>query len=463
MKRPMLPSGRSRPGLPLAGWSDRARLIFLAVLLIVFGGGYFYLRHDWARQREKEQDEAAYIADEDRSDIVRDPAAKIDFSILEQVRDGSRNERLIREPEPYSHLLAEARKLTPGDLEALGLKPMDADAISADPGVHRGLPYEVKGFLESIEVVQGQLWQEIRGTIRDQQDRYYTFSVLREPDVTVGQVVRLSGFFFKLFSLEAKPGEYLDNVIHLVGKSLDRSFLAMAPTEDLAEVPFHLARDFDLTEMVELQEELLYQVLNHVRGLSANQKSELTAQDVTWTELRRDPDAWRGKTVRILARYAPGLEWPRKLGPGGENPLEVKYFQDGILALPRNRLVRWIGFEPFPKELLGQTKLTYLTGVFVKNYAWENNRQDILNGPLLVPIRFEPFQMPKNEVFHRIGYGIAGITLLLLILFFVGVFRDSRRSKAFRREFLRRKKNRLDRVLADENEPSRPPDVPAGR
>ncbi|MFG0319578.1 MAG: hypothetical protein ACF8XB_20065, partial [Planctomycetota bacterium JB042] len=86
-----------------------------------------------------------------------------------------------------------------------------------------------------------------------------------------------------------------------------------------------------------------------------------------------------------------------------------------------------------------------------------------------VPLRFDPFHLPKNEAIAQIGYAIAGMTLFLIVAFFVLVFRDSRKSEQFRREFLNRKRRRLDRVLAgvaapgdggDRSEPPPPPPSP---
>ncbi|MFH0946313.1 MAG: hypothetical protein V2A76_14025 [Planctomycetota bacterium] len=468
MKPPTLPSGRRPSVLPTGGLSVRVRLISLLAMTLLFAAGFLYIRYQWSTQDQVE-DKAGYVHLDDLPRIVRDPAAKIDFKLLESVQDETRTERLIREPEAYSHLLGEARKLTPGDLEALNLKRADAKAILEDPAQYRGEPLEVKGTLEQIEVVQGQLWQEIRGRVRDQEGQIYSFAVLKEPNAEVGQVVRLQGFFFKLLCLETAPGEYTDNVICLVGRSLVRSFFEMKPTSDLSQAPFHETRDYDLTDRVELQEGILYHILSYVRSLSDEQKANLEFQDVTWSELRRQPDQYRGKTVRILVRYVPGLEWPRKLGPDGENPLDVRQFQDGILALPRNRLIRWIGFEEFPRDLAQETKLVYLVGVFYKVFAWENTRGEILNGPLLVPIRFSRFTMPRNELIHQIGYGIAGACLILVLFFLVSVFRDGRRSREFRRQFLRRKRRRLEIILSGGDESGSPssdasshtPDPPA--
>ena len=75
-------------------------------------------------------------------------------------------------------------------------------------------------------------------------------------------------------------------------------------------------------------------------------------------------------------------------------------------------------------------------------------RGRILNGPLLVPVNVDEFVMPRQTGLEQLGYGVAGLTLLLIAAFFIAVFRDGRRSEQFRREFLRRKRRRFEKVLA---------------
>lgn len=445
MKPPKLPKSR-RPLALGGGGSSRTSLLFLTALAILFLGGFLYVRFV-AMTEKAEVDENAYLASEDHlPKITRSPSARIDFNILSPVKDSAQTDRLVREPEPYTHLLTEARKLTPGDLEALGLRDMNAIEILEDPALHRGEPFMVKGILESIDVVQGRVWQEVRGTVRDDTGQLYSFTVLRDPDVEVGQFVILRGFFFKLFTTESAPGEFADNTIYLVGNRLILSFMRMEPVTDLSQIPFDKARDFDITDMVELQEDLLYQVLSYARALDDETKEEIEATEVRWIDLRKQPEVYRGQPVRILARHVPGLDWEARMGPGGENPLNVDVFHNGILALANNRLVRWIGLEPFPVAEV-PSKLSYLTGIFVKNLAWENGRGEILNGPLIVPLRFDAFVYPKNEAIIQIGYAISATVMVLIVAFFVGVFWDSRRSAKYRQEFLQRKKRSLSRAL----------------
>lgn len=445
MRPPKLPTVRSSLSLR-GGPGERGRLLFLAALTLVFGGGFLFLRVQASRVdstalTEELAPTPAY------QQIKREPSVRIDPRILANIHDDDRNDRLIREPEPYAHLLGEARKLTPGDLEALGMRTLDPKQVLADPGSSRGHAFEVKGHLESTEAVEGSRYQEMRGTLVAADGQRYAFSVLRESSAAIGDVVRLQGFFFKRFAVEVEPGQYDENALYLIGRTLVRSYLAMEPVTDLAQAPLHLVRDFDLTDMVELQEDLLYHVLNFVKHLSRDELARLPYQDVEWAELRQDPDRWRGTPVRVFANYYPSLQWPRRLGPDGENPLEVPVFYDGIIKLPHDKLFRWIGFEQPDPNMLVDTRLVYLSGIFYKNFAWENGRGDVLTAPLIVATGFKPFVVGRNELVDYVGYGVAAVTAMLVLLIVLIAFADRRKAAQFRKEYLRRKQKSLARAM----------------
>lgn len=427
------------------------RLAFLFALLVLFLAGYLYVRLVLPADRDRPAPVERYVARREiEPPIRRQPSVRIDRELLSQVRDATRVERLVREPEPYAHLLTQARRLTPGDMEALGIRPLDFDAVFADPAKFRGDPFRVKGTLVDLEVVRGRVWQEVRGTLRDREGRLVAFTVLEDPKVRPGDVVRLDGFFFKIAAVEVEPGRYEDAPL-LVGKRLVRSFFPIERVESLEEIAWDEVRDFDATEMIRLPEDVIFKVLAWVRGLDEEKRRALSAPEVDYAELRRHPDRYRGKVIRILARYVPGLEWERKLGPNGENPLEVEAFHEGILALPGNRLIRWVALEPFPKQFLDRTRLFYVTAVFIKNYAWENEKGEILSGPLVVPVRVDPFELPGSEVIEGVARWIGGTVLALLVLFFVLAVRDARDARRFRREYLRRKRQRLQQRALDDS------------
>jgi hypothetical protein len=436
-------------GLGQRRMSDKARILLMCGALLVFLTGYLWLRSQkLATEAALDPSEMVDVPRDELPPLVRIPSARVDPNRLLEVRDASLTDRLIREPDAYEHLLTEARKLTYGDLDALGMKEIDPAAVLAAPAEHRGSPYFVRGFLESIDVSFDPRFHEIRGVVRDPSGQRYAFSVLAEPQIEIGKIVRLEGYFFKLFAIETAPGVYDENVIHLVGKRLIRSYFPLPPNDDLAKIPFHEARDSDLSESIEWPESLVYETLNWVRTTGKEKLSEIAAEEVDHPTLQREPDRFRGKVVRVFGNFYLPLEWQRRLGPEGENPLDQKVFHEGLLKLPHDRLFRWISFEGVPREFVGNSRLIVLKGVFLKNLAWQNSRSDPVAAPLLVVTGWEPFMVPDEKSVKVIGIVVATLTILTIGLFVIGVYNDQKKAREFQKEYMRRKRRQLERVQA---------------
>lgn len=436
--------------------SEKSRLAFLGGLAIVFVAGFVYFRAKARPDPEKKEDVAAVRQEEAPFELVRQPAAKIDAKKLEPTKDATKLERLVREPEPYTHLLSEAYKLTPGDLEVMGLRTLDLDALRRDPALYRGTPFEVKGTVEAIEVVSGDKYHEVRGRVRLANDDVVAFAVLRESDCSPGDVVRLQGFFFKFVDLETTPGTWIENVPLLVGRALTRSFIDLAPNPSLEAVSWELVRDHGLEDQIDLQEEILFEILNYVRSLTPEQKQNLPAEEVTWADLRRNPNAFRGKLVQITAQCPIDYQWPRTLGPAGENPLDHRVFYDGIAGVMGERLFRWIAFEPLKKEQVGDLNVSHITGVFFKNVAWENKRGHTYNGPLIVPIRVVPFRSPADNTQSFLNWIVIGAVSIVVSMLAISLFGNRKAQSEFQRDFLARKKRQLSRVLERKDGAERP-------
>lgn len=429
--------------------SDKARIITMSVILLFFLLGYLWLRtQKLATENSIDPGAMIDVPREELDPLVRVPSARVDANRLLEVKDATLTDRLIREPDAYQHLLTEARKLTPGDLEALGMVAIDPAAVRGAPDDFRGKPFSVRGFLESIDVSFDPQFHEIRGVVKDVNDQRYAFSVLAEPQIEIGQIVRLEGYFFKMLALESSPGTYDENVIHLVGKRLVRSYFPLPPNSDLSKIPFYEARDADLSEAIEWPEDLIYQTLNWVRTTGKETLATLPFEHVDHAELQSEPDRYRGKVVEVVGNYYLPLEWQRRLGPDGENPLDHTIFSEGLLKLPHDRLFRWISFEGVPKEMIGNSRLIVMKGVFVKNLAWQNTRSDPVSAPLFIVTGWAPFAVPDESSVQVISIVVASMTLLCIGLFVFGVYNDQRRAREFQKEYMRRKRRQFDRMQA---------------
>lgn len=427
--------------------SEKARLAFLGIIGVIFIAGFAYFRAKARPDPEKKADLAAVRQEEAPFELVRQPAAKIDAKKLEPTKDATKLERLVREPEPYTHLLTEAYKLTPGDLEVMGLRTLDLAELRRDPALYRGTPFEVKGVVETIEVVSGDKYHEVRGRLRLPDDELVAYAVLRESECSPGDVVRLQGFFFKFIDLETAPGTWIESVPLLVGRALTRSYIDLAPNASLDAVSWDLVRDHGLEDQIELQEEILFEILNYVRSLTPEQRSTMPAEEVTWADLRRNPNAFRGKVVQITAQCPIDYQWPRTLGPAGENPLDHRVFYDGIAGVMGERLFRWIAFEPLKKEDVGDLNVSHITGVFFKNVAWENKRGHTYNGPLIVPLHFVPFRSPADNTQSFLNWIVIGAVSLVVTMLAFSLFGNRNAQRAFQRDYLARRKRQLSRAL----------------
>jgi hypothetical protein len=431
--------------------SDRVRILGMLALLVAVIGGYLYLRTSAAvATADLDPGEMVAVPVEPEAPIVRIPASRIDLDILATVADKTPTDRLVREPEPYQHLLAEARKLTPGDMQALGVRNAVRAELVAAPEAHRGDPFRVRGVLESVDVGFDRKYQEIRGTLRDLDGGRYAFAVLQEPEVEIGQVVQLEGFFFKLFAVETEPGNYADGTPYLVGKRLQRSFFPLPPNADLAKIPFYEARDYDLTDLVKWPDDLIYETLNFVRSSSPEALAALDYTEVDWAKLKQEPDRWRGKPVAVFGNHYATLTWHRRLGIDGQNPLDIEFVHEGLLRLPHDRLYRFISLTPVPQEIRDEHKLVTMTGIFLKNLAWQNTRGEAIDGPLIVATGFEAFPVPNQKTVATIGWIAGGLTLGCVVLFLIGVYSDQRKARAFQKEYMRRKRRQFERAVAGE-------------
>ncbi len=395
--------------------------------------------------------------------IVREPAAKIDLELLSKVKDATRTDQLVREPDAYVHLLSQSRTLVRGDLEALGMAKLDVDQILADPSKYRGHAFEAKGTLESIEFIETGEQVEVRGTLVEPAGARVAFTALIPPTAVVGDVVRMRGFFFKLLAVELKPGEYVGGVPCLVGKEITRSFFPAPPVTALDPEVLARAHESSLEEMMEIQEDVLFHVISWVKHLPAEERAKLQGEWLDVRELDKDPDRWRGKLITFNARclFGPKHNWTEHIGPDGENPLEVDNFYEGIVAHAANRKMRWVSHEPFPESAVGEHDSTVVTAVFVKMLAWETTNGTMVAGPLIVPVRFDPFILGESSNIGRVGPWLAGAGAIVMAVLFWFVFRERKNDQSFRREIASRRAAAAAQGAGDTGGAGKSPPPPA--
>jgi len=428
--------------------SDRARLIGMGVLLILVTGLFFWLRNETPTP-EPIEDPFRPALEENAP-----PAASVDQELLAQVQDGSDAQRVARESRPFLHLLMESGKLVPGDFRRMDTLALDSDRfeeVLADPASFRGRPVTARGFfsfarertvsLALDDSGGGQKLPYFEGLVQDDLGRQYSFSILERPDgFQPGEVVKVPGFFFKRFRMQAPddPDRWIEPTLHIVGKKLVRSFYRMEPVTELSSSLLDTVRDYEISDQLEIPEEALYHVLSYVQNTDADELAR-QAGDRTAHELRKNPAEFRGERVRLLGTFHDS--WPRHLGPEGENPLDLPVVWHGLLIHGGPTFTYLIGPEREPEWVRSNVNVI-AEGVFLKRYAYQAKNGEIVPCPLIIVKRFVSYNVDTASVNNAFSMLLIGLAVLLLGWFGISVYTDRRSTAEYRRRFLERRRAR---------------------
>jgi len=387
-------------------------------------------------------------------DAIRIPAAKVIPEKLSEVKDTDISDRVVKEKEPFVHLIKEAAKLVYGDMEILGLKKADSKAILDDPSACRGLPYEIKGNLQWYEEITDLDFKLFRGYILSLEGEYFYFTVREMPrDLKIDDVVKLQGFFYKVYSFNLQgEDKRINNAVYLVGKSLIPSFYELQPALKLDFALLDTLYDFNVEDMFKpFEEKPLYHMLSFVNNID-DETFELMRKDKLFEEhlakdIRAKPGVFRGAPVRVLGEIIWTVE--RTLGPEGENPIGVRSVYHGININYRGNFCYFISFED-PKEMK-KDGMFYHDGFFFRNFAYKSRNDKICLAPVLIARGFERYNIPEDNTLKLVSYAILIGAILAGFCFITYIVRDRKENLKYRDKFIKRKKLELSRVISEQN------------
>ncbi|MBU0755958.1 MAG: hypothetical protein KJ645_12515 [Planctomycetes bacterium] len=430
---------------------ETLKLFVLAVLATIVVGAYFFFDYHARMQREE-----AEIDPESYMEVPagkRQPGANIDFELLKEVRDDEIAERVVKEKEPFLHLVQQAARLVYGDMELLGLTRAVPEEIKADPAAHRGHPYEVIGTLSWLEEITDHDPALFRGFITTPDGEICYFTVLNHSyGIALGDVVKLQGFFFKIFSFNL-PGdeERVSDAIFLIGKRLIPSFFEMAPVHELDMGLLDNIRDYDILDMAKppFEEKAFYHMLSYVSNLSEEERASLKYQEIIPPDILRKPFLFRGQPIQTLGEIVvPPME--RDLGPKGENPLGIKRCYHGVLLNYSGGKFGFVYFLTLNKpDWMVNKDLVYLRGIFLQNYAYRTQNENLQPAPLVVVTEFEKFVLPKDNTIAQISMVILAGTIVLSLFFLFQIFKDRKYNRDYRDKFIARKKKQVQAMVKD--------------
>ncbi|MFH2001603.1 MAG: hypothetical protein ABIK28_18105 [Planctomycetota bacterium] len=443
---------KSPRGVPTGSGSNR--LIVLTVVTLIVLGAYLYFNY----QAHLPQDEGV-IDPGTYSEIphsIRLPGAKVDLAKLSEIKDKDLAQRVIKETEPYHHLVQQAARLVYGDMELLGARKALWEEIVNDPQAFRGKPLEIKGNLQWFEKTTFNEVPLYRGSLVSKDGKDYYFTILNMPaEIKVHDVVKLQGFFFKLYSFNAPEDDRrIDNAVFLVGKQLIPSFYQMEPVTTLDMDLLNSIYDYDILDLAKyFEEKPLYHILSYVQNMDKETLQKIDfGNEVLPPEILRKPDQYRGKPVKILGEIVL-MPVEKVLGPDGENPLNTARCYHGVLLNYRGGKMGFCYFISLEKPAwMKKDDLVYMKGFFFRNYAYRTQNENLQPAPLIIVSGFEKFVLPEDNTIAYFSIGILGVSFLISLYFFMNVMKDRKHNQQYREKFIANKKKQLSRVLKKEEQ-----------
>ena len=434
---------------------ERNKLIVMSVLLVVVIVAFFTSqaqqdKHERAKQGALEP-EPAFV------ETVQVPAFTAKEAVAKEILDNRREDRVLLPSRVLDPFVDYVKGFSDVQFQAMEPRLLDAtayDELEADPSAHRAEAYRVRG---QVGDLRSQLRKdgttEYRGWLVLPDERVVHFVVSNV--TTIGHYMRVDGLFVKLYRGQNDTGEWQEGPL-LVGARAVRSY-PEAREYDAATLAAALegVRDDTMADLTGLDGpafEALWGLAVYAESPEADaidwSSDEVFELDnMTMVEVLKDGTPFRGKPFRIPPS--------KNMGTWTENPGETPSRMDQVTT-------GWIGnwtwsnqagvikfIMPKVRPDLSEAELVTARGFFLKVFSYEPRDGGIRQAPYFVLTEIEPFIPEKSETAQYLMWTILVITLLLLALFPVLLFRDKRKSEALQRDLVRRKQERRRR-LAEE-------------
>lgn len=401
--------------------------------------------------------------------IERTPVPELDTQMLGEIRDATREQRLLLEPGPYAHLLEKSLSVVPAVAKALGMpaEPVPLQRLRTDPEKWRGHYLWYKGVLKHLSEPRPTHpianYRVYEGHIETVEGDMVLFAVSVPPAqaLRVGDWVRVEGFFMKLRDMHLPVA--VDQAPLLVGPELIPAFADWKPVDQLdaqilARVDDFISHDGVVirgdTEknIFESQDVPLWHLASYAKveeeriaGLPPKEKQELPTfnTEQLWSK------AFHGEIAKGTPQRLVGILKHVRIVEAKANPLGIEHWSEVWL------LNRGFGVRPFavwvPRRvtefLLDDSLVAY--GYFFKRYAYAGHdyeeRKYPHYAPLFVAADVHAFDIRPNEASTWVAWGAAGVVLLLVGLFFFLARGDRRERDRHEEQLVERRRRRRAR------------------
>jgi hypothetical protein len=434
--------------------NERRRLLFMGAGLVVIVVAIvmaFVKANDYRRKQAVETP----TEDVAMAETVLLP--DIDANAIDAlVKDSEQVERVVLEGEAVDYLLDRARTLTERHFEALNIEQLEAAeiaAIEADPSAYRGQAFRARGWVQTVRSrYRGATnQQEHIGRLILEDDSVAYFLTLDLAELHQDSFARIDGLFLKMFSDEdVSQGRWVDGPL-LVGPGAIRSYRDQGLVTTLE--PGYLMDVEDANLVPEdgaarvYADESPFEALWHLMAFARNVPTEAIdwesaplLDNFTLMSVVDNPAEWRGSPVRIpISR----IQDARVL-KAAENPARIEHFTQGWIG---NTTWKNVLFFKYPRANYDLKLRDHVTGrgFFLHNFSYPSAGKGLRVAPVFVLQELERFEPKPDPIFLNLGYGLAGIAALLILLFVTLLARDKRKAETLRQEIVHRRRARQAR------------------
>ncbi len=384
--------------------------------------------------------------------------------IMDQARDETRVERLVRESEPFSHLLEASLNVVPAAARQLGMpqQPLDVEQLRANPRQHRGNYLWSKGELLGLSgPIAGHPvpdYDYYEGRLENPEGKTVMFAVSLPPDpeIEIGDWVRIEGFFLKL-----RDGHFpeVDRAPMLVGPQLLSDQPDWDPVlqldarvlDSIADGNFAGSYREGLHSDLTLEE---YQdtPLWHLTSYALSHKDDKSLTE--WREVPAyvEEDQWfaimrgeypKGMPMRVLGELLMG-----RTIQADRNPIGVEAWTEVWVRIHDlgGRLVPvWI---PERLNSLKTRDAVELRAYLFKRHAYNSIEGDRRFTPLFVAPTLDRYINVEHPLVRQIGLVMAGIVALLTVLFYFMARSDRITRAQHETAMIERRRRRRQRMAA---------------
>lgn len=374
---------------------------------------------------------------------------------FEAVRDADPADRTAVEADELKIVRSQVRRTTAGAIADAGAETLVGDVharVLADPGAERGSWFQVRGQILALaekKIGSSGTDSEHVGTLRADDGSIVHFRMQRNDDdeLDPGDWARIAGMFFKVLRRDvatdagADATELLEGPL-LVGPEILRSFEDFGEVAGITQEQWDAVRDDTFDYVAGPQDAMRWRLLAWMRDrpqMPEEESAELTElSDELLTKIVANGNAYRGQTFKLpVSRVQASTA-----RSAGENPARLDTYS-----------VVWIGNMTWKREPIVCVQLpggieNYPPGQFVEgevvfymNIAYDTATERRV-APLFVAKSVDEF-VPEVDITLHVLLLAAGLFFLgLIVLMWVLVRRDRKRSEELARQLVERRRAR---------------------